>query len=258
MGVKMKKLERIFLYTVLAILVFYVFLVDGNVESQVAIQEGKTNMTNIDFLHAIETINNFYNHSFTNLLYLVGAIGIVWPILLNFLFNLRYKSRENIIEKKLNEKIDDVIKDKENEFNTKLQNYIKELDEKNNKLFLDIVRGVNDVKSGLLHTIGNILLDKKDVKGAFIYFYDSFNLYFTSRNTKGMQTTSHLITDKIIPLIKKDDFYIYVEEKSKKIIEKLKSINKNEIYDSLISKFQNIIINKEIILKNNKTQQLKK
>jgi hypothetical protein len=35
----MKKLERIFLYTVLAILFFYVFLVDGNVESQVAIQE---------------------------------------------------------------------------------------------------------------------------------------------------------------------------------------------------------------------------
>jgi len=35
----MKKLERIFLYTVLAILVFYVFLVDGNVESQEAIQE---------------------------------------------------------------------------------------------------------------------------------------------------------------------------------------------------------------------------
>jgi len=35
----MKKLERIFLYTVLAMLVFYVFLVDGNVESKVAIQE---------------------------------------------------------------------------------------------------------------------------------------------------------------------------------------------------------------------------
>ena len=35
----MKKFERIFLYTVLAILVFYVFLVDGTVESQVAIQE---------------------------------------------------------------------------------------------------------------------------------------------------------------------------------------------------------------------------
>ncbi len=35
----MKALERIFLYSVLAILVFYVFLVDGNVESQVAIQE---------------------------------------------------------------------------------------------------------------------------------------------------------------------------------------------------------------------------
>jgi len=35
----MKASERIFLYTVLAILVFYVFLVDGNVESKVAIQE---------------------------------------------------------------------------------------------------------------------------------------------------------------------------------------------------------------------------
>jgi len=35
----MKAFERIFLYTVLAILVFYVFLVDGNVESRVAIQE---------------------------------------------------------------------------------------------------------------------------------------------------------------------------------------------------------------------------
>ena len=35
----MKTLERIFLYTVLAILVFYVFLLDGNVESKVAIQE---------------------------------------------------------------------------------------------------------------------------------------------------------------------------------------------------------------------------
>ena len=35
----MKAFERIFLYTVLAILVFYVFLVDGTVESQVAIQE---------------------------------------------------------------------------------------------------------------------------------------------------------------------------------------------------------------------------
>jgi len=35
----MKKLERIFLYTVLAILVFYVFLVDNKVESKEAIQE---------------------------------------------------------------------------------------------------------------------------------------------------------------------------------------------------------------------------
>lgn len=35
----MKKLERILIYSVLAILVFYVFLVDGNVESQVVIQE---------------------------------------------------------------------------------------------------------------------------------------------------------------------------------------------------------------------------
>jgi len=35
----MKAPERIFLYSVLAILVFYVFLVDDNVESKVAIQE---------------------------------------------------------------------------------------------------------------------------------------------------------------------------------------------------------------------------
>ena len=35
----MKKLERIFLYTVLAILVFYVFLVDENVESKVVLHE---------------------------------------------------------------------------------------------------------------------------------------------------------------------------------------------------------------------------
>ena len=35
----MKAFERIFLYTVLAVLIFYMFLVDGNVESQVAIQE---------------------------------------------------------------------------------------------------------------------------------------------------------------------------------------------------------------------------
>ena len=35
----MKALERIFLYSILAILVFYVFLVDNNVESQGAIQE---------------------------------------------------------------------------------------------------------------------------------------------------------------------------------------------------------------------------
>lgn len=35
----MKVFERIFLYAVLAILMFYVFLVDGNVESKVAIQE---------------------------------------------------------------------------------------------------------------------------------------------------------------------------------------------------------------------------
>jgi hypothetical protein len=35
----MKALERIFLYSVLAILVFYVFLVDNNAESQGAIQE---------------------------------------------------------------------------------------------------------------------------------------------------------------------------------------------------------------------------
>lgn len=35
----MKAFERIFLYSALAILFFYVFLVDNNVESQVAIQE---------------------------------------------------------------------------------------------------------------------------------------------------------------------------------------------------------------------------
>lgn len=35
----MKAIERIFFYSVLAILVFYVFLVDNNVESQGAIQE---------------------------------------------------------------------------------------------------------------------------------------------------------------------------------------------------------------------------
>ena len=36
---KMKALERIFLYSILAILIFYVFLIDNKVESQVAIQE---------------------------------------------------------------------------------------------------------------------------------------------------------------------------------------------------------------------------
>ncbi|MCJ7489575.1 MAG: hypothetical protein MUO87_05475 [Thermoplasmata archaeon] len=35
----MKAFERIFLYSVLAILVFYVFLADNNAESQVAVQE---------------------------------------------------------------------------------------------------------------------------------------------------------------------------------------------------------------------------
>jgi len=35
----MKKFERIFLYSILAILFFYVFLVDDTVESKVAIQE---------------------------------------------------------------------------------------------------------------------------------------------------------------------------------------------------------------------------
>lgn len=212
-------------------------------------------MTNIDFLNAIETINNFYNHSFTNLLYLIGALGIVYPIVLNIILNFRYKSREKMIEKRLNEKIDNIIKDKEKEFNAKLENYIKVLDEKKNKSFLDIVRGVSDVKGGLLHTIGNMLLEKKDIKGAFNYFYNSFNLYFEVGNERDMQVALNIIINNIIPLIKKDDFYIYIEEKSKKIIEKLKSINKNEIYDSLISKFQNIIINKEIILQNNKTQQ---
>ena len=35
----MKAFERIFLYSMLAVLIFYVFLVDENVESKVAIQE---------------------------------------------------------------------------------------------------------------------------------------------------------------------------------------------------------------------------
>ena len=35
----MKAFERIFLYSILAVLIFYVFLIDGNVESQVAIQK---------------------------------------------------------------------------------------------------------------------------------------------------------------------------------------------------------------------------
>ena len=35
----MKAFERIFLYSILTILVFYVFFVDGNVESKAAIQE---------------------------------------------------------------------------------------------------------------------------------------------------------------------------------------------------------------------------
>lgn len=212
-------------------------------------------MTNIDFLNAIETINNFYNHSFTNLLYLIGVLGIVYPIVLNIILNFRYKLKEKIIEKRLDEKIDNIIKDKEKEFNIKLENYIKVLDEKNKKSFHNIIRGVNDVKGGLLHTIGNILLEKKDIKGAFDYYYDSFNLNFLAENQKGIQITLNLIINKIIPLIKKDDFYIYVEGKSKKIIEKLKNINENEIYDILISKFQNIIINKEIILHNVKTQE---
>ena len=35
----MKAFERIFLYSILTILVFYVFFVDGNVESKAAIQD---------------------------------------------------------------------------------------------------------------------------------------------------------------------------------------------------------------------------
>ena len=35
----MKAFERIFLYSILVVLMFYVFLVDGNVESKVFIQE---------------------------------------------------------------------------------------------------------------------------------------------------------------------------------------------------------------------------
>lgn len=190
-------------------------------------------ITNIDFSSLLNMVDTFYNNAWNKLIILLAIVGVGWPVILKLYSDYRVKIKEDKLEKKLSDKIQNLNKKNIELINKENDANIKGIDKFISKK-LEIIDIKLSASKGLLwHVQGNLDYDKKEYDTALHYFFLASEYYFNGKDERNLQI---VLTCIKICYKKIEDLSILekVENPHLVLLKKLNEINENARYKNAI------------------------
>ncbi|NVK36593.1 MAG: hypothetical protein HWE18_01590 [Gammaproteobacteria bacterium] len=160
-------------------------------------------------LKILESVNNFYSESFSQLITITVAVlafsGVVMPALLNMyqrrLFKLEHKAIEDGLESKLKDSVESEVESVRLEYQKKERQFERRMEELEKKL----VKEIENAKGGALHIQGNSDLKNKNLIAALHSFIDSGWCYMRCEDNLNLQRVLDLILHECLSKFDKED-----------------------------------------------------
>jgi hypothetical protein len=163
-----------------------------------------------DSLKILETVNNFYTQSFSQLINITVAVlvfaGIIFPILITFyqkrLFKLEHEAIESSLTKKMKEELDNTVAKIELEYSEKEIEFELKISQIKEELY----REVDRAKGGISHVQGCNDLEKGCYFTAFDSFVHAGTSYLRAKDNANLLRILNNISDSCLPRFSSKDF----------------------------------------------------
>ena len=194
-------------------------------------------ITNIDFSALLNMVDTFYNNAWNRLIMLLAIVGVAWPLIIKVYSDYRIKAKEEKLEKRLSEKIQNLNEKNLELLNKKSDANIEKIDKSISEKLENIDMRLNAVKGFSYHIQGNLSYGKKQYRSALEDYFYAFNLYFKGKDELNLQRILQCIKNCYAVV---EDLLLLeeVENQHFNLIEKLNEINENLRYKDAINEIK--------------------
>ena len=156
-----------------------------------------------DSLKILETVNNFYTQSFSQLINITVAVlvfaGIVLPILITFyqkrLFQLEHEAIEKSLNKKMKEELNNAVAKIKSEYEEKEAEFESKITEMKEELHIEI----DKAHGGISHVQGCNMLEQNDYFAAFDSFISACTSYIKAKDNLNLRRVTSTISTLCLP-----------------------------------------------------------
>jgi hypothetical protein len=191
-------------------------------------------ITNIDFSALLNMVDTFYSNAWNRLIITLAIVGVAWPIILKIYSDYRVKIKEEKLEKKLSEKIQNLNKRNLELINKKNDANIEGIDKFISKELENIDIKLSASRGLLWHVQGNLDYEKEEYDTALNYFFLAFENYFNGKDELNLQRILNCIKN-CYKMVEDLSYLEKVENQHLDLIKKLNEINENLRYRDVIT-----------------------
>lgn len=189
-----------------------------------------------DSLKILESVNNFYSQSFSQLMSITVAVlafaGIILPILVTIyqkrLFKLEHEAIENSLTKKMSEELENAVKEIRAEYEEKEKHFVSEI----SKMKQELNSEVDKAKGGISHVAGCTELERKYFFNAFDCFIQACISYIKGRDNLNLRRVVYMVSDNCLPNLSSSDIENNGDtfKRLEEVIEQLTEYDTNGIF----------------------------
>jgi hypothetical protein len=191
-------------------------------------------ITNIDFSALLNMVDTFYSNAWNRLIITLAIVGVAWPIILKIYSDYHVKVKEEKLEKRLSEEIQNLNKKNLELINKKLDANIEGVDKFISKKLENIDIKLSASRGLLWHVQGNLDYEKEEYDTALNYFFLAFENYFNGKDELNLQRILNCIKN-CYKMVKDLSYLEKVENQHLDLIKKLNEINENLRYRDVIT-----------------------
>jgi hypothetical protein len=194
-----------------------------------------------DSLKILETVNNFYSQSFSQLINITVAVlafsGIILPILITIyqkrLFKLEHETIESSLRKEMTDELERVKQEIKSEYEQKEKDFEMQITEMKNELHIE----VDKAKGGISHVAGSNELERNNWLGAFDNFISASSRYIKAKDNLNLRRVTNIMYENCLPnfnantIEHNNEIFNNFEE----VIEKLTEYNSDGVFTDQLS-----------------------
>ena len=208
-------------------------------------------ITNIDFSALLNMIDTFYSNAWNRLIIVLAIVGVLWPLIIKAYSDYTVKIKEEKLEKRLSEKIQNLNKENLELIIKKNDANIEGIDKLVSEKLENIDIKLNASKGVVWHIQGNLCYEKKEYNNALKYFFFAFEYYFNGKDEMNLQLILTCIKN-CYKMVEDLSVLEKVKNEHLNLIKQLYKINENGRYTNAIDDIKKEFNSEEERLKKGK------